>query len=58
MFDGSIQNVTILKSVHPLLDNEAIRVVNSIPNDKWKPGELEGKKVNVFYVVPITFTLR
>ena len=55
--DGSISNVTVLSPVFPALDEEAKRVVKEMP--KWKPGEDQvGKKVRVFYRVPITFSLQ
>ncbi|WP_341902911.1 TonB family protein [Fluviicola taffensis] len=52
---GKITNVTLKKSVHPLLDEEAIRVVKSMPN--WNPGFIEGKAVNSVFSLPITFSL-
>ncbi len=54
--DGSIGNVKILKSVDPLLDQEAIRVIESSP--KWSPGIKKGKKVNVTYTFPVIFRLK
>ncbi len=51
--DGSIIEARVIKSVHPLLDAEALRVVNLMP--KWKSGEKEGKPVRVRYTLPITF---
>ena len=53
--DGSITGARIVKSVHPLLDEEALRVVNSMPN--WEPGTQDGEPVRVKYTVPITFRL-
>jgi protein TonB len=53
--DGSISNVTIMRSVHYLIDKEALRVVRSMP--PWKPGESKGKKVKVYYTLPVKFTL-
>ena len=38
-----------------LLEKEALRVVNSLP--VWTPGERKGKKVAVYYTLPITFRL-
>jgi TonB family protein len=49
--DGSIGEATILQSVHPLIDNEALRVVNALP--KWKPGVQDGRKVRVRMNLPI-----
>ena len=51
--DGSVSNVKIVKSVHPLLDKEAIRVIESMP--KWTPGRHKGKTVRVQYTLPIAF---
>ena len=53
--DGSISNVKILRSVAPILDDEAVRVARLMP--KWKPGKQRGKAVRVQYQMPITFTL-
>jgi protein TonB len=54
--DGSVSDVSILKGINPLLDKEAIRVVATLP--KFTPGKLNGKNVPVWYMVPITFTLK
>ena len=51
--DGSISNVKIGRSVDKDLDNEALRVVKSMP--KWNPGKHNGTEVRVKYTVPITF---
>ena len=54
--DGSITNVEIAKSSgYSILDEEAIRVVQSMPN--WKPGKQDGEAVRVRFTMPITFTL-
>lgn len=55
MPDGSVQEIVIVRSVHPLLDQEAIRVVESSP--KWTPGKLRGKNVAVMFTYPINFVL-
>ena len=54
--DGSISNPQIIKGGNPLLNDEALRVVNSMP--KWKPGKQRGKVVRVGYTVPIIFKLQ
>ncbi len=54
--DGSIKNVEVVKSVHPLLDKEAVRVIESMP--KWTPGYDRGKAVRVKYTLPINFRLQ
>ena len=53
--DGSISDAHVVKSVDPLLDAEALRVINAMP--AWTPGSQSGKPVNVKYTVPITFRL-
>lgn len=56
MTDGSIEEIKIIKSVHPLLDAEAIRVIRAMPN--WTPGTQRGKKVKVSFNIPINFMVR
>jgi TonB family protein len=53
--DGSIINSKIVRSVNPMLDAEALRVVNSMP--KWVPGKQGGKDVSVQLTIPIYFRL-
>ena len=52
--DGSIGNIIIIKGVHELLNNEAIRIVKSMPN--WTPAKQGGKIVRSNFVLPVTFT--
>lgn len=53
---GKITDIELTKSSgHTILDEEAIRVVKSLPN--WEPGKQRGQKVNVNYVLPISFEL-
>ena len=51
--DGSIGEVTIKKSVDPLLDKETIRLFKSMP--RWNPGTQNGKPVRVVYDMPLNF---
>ncbi len=53
---GKVTNVEVMRGVDPLLDKEAIRVVQSLP--KWKPGKQRGKAVKVSHSVPIKFALQ
>lgn len=53
--DGSIVNAKVERKVNTLLDNEALRVVKSMP--KWIPGLCQGKPVPVKMTVPINFRL-
>lgn len=51
--DGSVSDIRVVKSAHPLLDAEAVRVVSSSP--KWEAGMQNGTPVDVAYSFPITF---
>ena len=51
--DGSVSQPEVARSVHPLLDAEAIRIVGQMP--KWAPGRQNGVAVRVKYTVPIFF---
>lgn len=54
--DGSISDAVVIRSIDPILDKEALRVVNSMP--KWIPGKQNGKNVRVHYCVPVSFRLQ
>ena len=52
---GLVTNVKVMRGVHPLLDAEAIRVVEALP--RWEPAKQRGKKVRVSYTVPVQFSM-
>ena len=52
---GLVDKVEILRSVSPSIDKEAIRVVSTMSH--WTPGEVKGKKVSVYFTLPISFKL-
>ena len=54
--DGSISNVALLRGIGSGCDEEAIRVVKSMP--KWSPGLQCGRVVRVSYNLPINFKLK
>ena len=54
--DGSVSNVSVLRGIGGGCDEEAIRVVKSMP--KWKPGKQRGKAVRVSYMLPVNFKLQ
>ena len=54
--NGSIGEVKVLRSRDKDLDNEAVRVVKSLPN--FIPGKMNGQPVNVWYTLPVTFKLQ
>lgn len=53
--DGHISDVTVLRSVDPSLDKEAVRVIRNMP--RWSPGKQGGEPVRVRYTVPVSFRL-
>lgn len=54
--DGTPTSARVVQSVSPLLDAEALRVVQTMP--KWTPGMQNGKTVRVNYTVPVSFKLQ
>jgi periplasmic protein TonB len=55
MYDGSVSRIEVLRGVSPLLDNEAMRVISTLP--KWRPGKQNGNPVSVWFMVPVTFKI-
>ncbi len=53
---GKVEDIKIIRGVHPALDKEAIRVISVLPD--FSPGKQRGKPVKVQYSVPINFVLR
>ena len=53
--DGSISHVAVARGIGGGCDEEALRVVQSMP--KWKPGKQRGSAVRVQYTVPFIFKL-
>jgi len=53
--DGEIKNAEVMHPIGGGCDEEALRVINSMP--KWKPGIKDGKAVSVIMVLPIKFEL-
>lgn len=54
--DGTLSNIRVVRSVDPLLDKEANRVISSMP--RWKPGKKDGNEVRVRYKLPVKFRLK
>lgn len=54
--DGKIKDAKVAKGIGFGCDEEALRVVKSMP--PWNPGKQNGRSVNVNYRVPVKFTLR
>ena len=53
--DGYVGETEIIRGVYPELDKEALRVVKSLP--KFNPAILNGKAVDYWFTLPITFKL-
>ena len=53
---GNMSDFTVLKSVSEALDQEALRVLKSLPK-AWNPGRQRGQPVKVRMVLPVVFTL-
>ncbi len=51
--DGSVTSVTVIKGVHPLIDNEAVKSISQSP--KWAPGLQRGLPVRVRYQIALNF---
>ena len=54
--DGSISNTKIVRGIGSGCDEEAIRVVESMPN--WEPGRRKGEAVRVYMSIPVSFKLQ
>lgn len=52
---GHVVNVRAAKSSHPLLEQEALRVIKASPD--WKPGRVRGKKVKSEISLNVEFRL-
>ena len=53
--NGEIGDVTVVRSVDKDLDEEAVRVVKSLP--KFTPGYRQGKPMLMFVTIPVLFKL-
>ncbi|MBL4754029.1 MAG: energy transducer TonB [Flavobacteriales bacterium] len=53
---GEVTDVTLIRGIGGGCDEEAIRVVSTMP--AWNPGSQRGKPVAVQYTLPIKFMLR
>lgn len=54
--DGSPDRLEVLKGVDPLLDNEALRIVNTLP--RFRPGKQNGVPVPVWFTLPVVFQIK
>ena len=53
--DGSASSFKVKRSIDPLLDAEAVRVLKLMP--KWTPGKQKGEVVRVRFTIPVNFSI-
>ena len=54
--EGYVRQAQVVRGVDSSLNREAVRVVNSMP--AWNPGMNNGRYVNVWFSLPLTFKLQ
>ncbi len=54
--NGAVRDVQVVRSVHPLLDDEAVKVISASP--KWRPARVRGEKVSSSMTIGVEFRLR
>jgi periplasmic protein TonB len=52
---GEIGQTIVMRTADSLLDEEATRVVKSLP--KWEPAKIKGEPVNSWFIVPVKFKM-
>ncbi len=50
---GKIKNVKLVRSIHPLLDNEAVRLIRNMPD--WQPAKTKTGTFDSEHVLPVIF---
>ena len=53
--DGAVSNVTVVKGVDLIIDNEAVKAIEASP--KWSPGLQRGQPVRVRYSMWLSFVI-
>ena len=53
--DGAVRDVKILQGINPILNEEALRLVESLP--KFEPGQQRGENVSVQFTIPVKFVI-
>lgn len=54
--NGKVTDAEVKRGVRKDLDDEALRVINSMPD--WAPGKHSGKNVAVRFTIPVNYKLR
>ena len=50
---GKVKDAKVIRSIHPLIDTEALRLINAMPD--WKPAEANGKAIKSKQILPVIF---
>jgi TonB family protein len=53
---GKLDHIEVVRPLTPDCDAEAVRLVKNSP--EWTPGKLDGKNVNVYYTISVSFKLK
>ena len=51
--DGTLNDITVIRSLAPEFDKEAVRIMELMP--KWIPGKQLGENIRVRFTLPINF---
>ncbi len=51
--DGKLSQIHVLRGIHPLCDQEALRIIKSMP--PWRPGKESGVPQRVWQTVSVMF---
>ena len=54
--NGSVGRIEVIRGIDPLLDNEALRIINTLPH--FKPGKQNGVPVPVWFTLPVVFKIK
>ena len=54
--DGKVCDIKVVRGVDPIIDNEAVRVLESSP--EWTPGYKDGKPIPIQFIFPVIFKLQ
>lgn len=53
---GKVSNAIVFRGINKLLDEEAVRVINLLPD--WTPGQIGGKAIPSYVQIPVHFKLK
>jgi TonB family protein len=53
--NGKIKDIKVVKGIHKVLDDEAVRVIGSMPD--WRPGKDKDKPIDSYVQLPIKWSI-